>query len=295
MNCPSGLFPLGYSDDKEYCIELKNRPNTDRCCVVLVCANGLSNDEDAAETNSSSHKENLVLTKTSGRALSGFNVQNDQPTTNDKNYKKKLKDLEVILNQNIDGQSKVHKKDNLDKFKGTKQVELNSKDESKSKLLDKDNVTTILPINEQDATTDESLSIMTTISPNLLEVHPSLIKGGEPAVIVEEGEDASEIHRITIHKTIDIVQSTDNPIIKDKTDSPVVKLDIIMNRTNEEPVVQTTTEFFSEPEEAEIGLEITTLLPMEDQPAREGKMVPGKMREKKNKNLLNFQHSCIII
>ncbi|XP_076030675.1 uncharacterized protein LOC143018947 isoform X2 [Oratosquilla oratoria] len=95
ISCGPGLFPAGRHSNDDFCMELRNRPGTDECCVVVACTDNSPHIVTYSPVPlSSSHRED------GHRAVLRFGPQHPppQPITEEE-YQRRIKDLEATLNQ----------------------------------------------------------------------------------------------------------------------------------------------------------------------------------------------------
>ncbi|KAK7066375.1 hypothetical protein SK128_017676, partial [Halocaridina rubra] len=115
VTCPPGLFLAGQHSKEELCIELRNRPETDECCVVVACANSLTHP---SLLSSPAELPTPIMGKDAFRSLDDIDAllpiadignqqslgpERPKPITEEE-YQRRLKDLEDELNK---GKKKV--------------------------------------------------------------------------------------------------------------------------------------------------------------------------------------------
>ncbi|XP_063596478.1 uncharacterized protein LOC134773237 isoform X2 [Penaeus indicus] len=212
--CAPGLFPAGQHSQEELCIELRNRPDTDECCVVVACVNSLTRPSLLTSPASSpltlATEEEQPLAQ-AVRALSGRTAGGDdlaEPITEEE-YQRRLKDLEHELNKNSKKKAPFEKPtekpaveeltspSSVDSLNATAADGVESGVDVTEELPQDDE--SVVDVTEEIPQDDESLAEVTTTIPQTPD------EKGEPAVIVEIDHHGEEIHRITVQEAVDVV------------------------------------------------------------------------------------------
>ncbi|XP_069993704.1 uncharacterized protein sas isoform X4 [Penaeus vannamei] len=198
--CAPGLFPAGQHSQEELCIELRNRPDTDECCVVVACVNSLTRPSLLTSPASSplapAAEEEQPLGQ-AVRALSGRTAGGEdlaEPITEEE-YQRRLKDLEHELNKNSKKKTPFTKPTEKP---AVEDLASSSSDDS-SNATAVEGVESMVDVTEEVPQDDESLAEVTTTIPETPD------EKGEPAVIVEIDHHGEEVHRITVQEAVDVV------------------------------------------------------------------------------------------
>ncbi|KAK3879842.1 hypothetical protein Pcinc_015624, partial [Petrolisthes cinctipes] len=244
LTCPTGLFPAGQHANQDLCIELRNRPGTDECCVVVACANSLAKPSVLTSPTLALPSPSQVQEPLGGHevwALTGRAVSHDKPLPiTDKQYQQQqLKDLEEELNKNGD-----KKKATEDKLKDK------SKPSEVTAGVELDNTTDTTNITQEEMFDIEPVTTLAPLrSPEDIE--------DTQAVVVEYDDGGEPVHRITLQEQVDVVTESITPMEEE-----------MVTKMEEEEMMMVTEETATEPN-------TTTMMPDLDlNLAREGKQVP---------------------
>ncbi|XP_066984324.1 uncharacterized protein sas isoform X7 [Macrobrachium rosenbergii] len=279
VSCPTGLFLTGQHSKDELCIELRNRPETDECCVVVVCAN--NSTHPSLLISPGSHRLGPISGEKDsplhGNAppLSGRSVSQERakPITEEE-YQKRLKDLEHELNKDQSEKKATGSKLNSNHTEIEKEhPKVTESDDSVQKgVLPEDEVTVteepqvetsthLNDISEQATTVlpdvEQEDELFTTMMPDVQQDdEEAATETPIPAVVVELNEQGHEVHKITVGEAIEVVTQ------------PVGEVE---STTLGAEMEETTTQ----PQTEEMTTELT---PVEEEvgfvSAREGKMAP---------------------
>ena len=221
VTCPQGLFLAGQHSQQELCIELRNRPEADECCVVVACANTLasSGPSDAPPLG---HLPSFDQEETSGLFLTG-RALNSAPTREE--YQKKLEELEKELAKGKESSKKSSKDmftfDETDtvttdmpmlEMETTTIVPDDSTTEQEP-MLDGMEVTTLTPEAEDFTQAVEEMTETeppTTLSPQTLEEEVvEEEEEAQPAVVVEYDDAGEQVHRFVVKEQVMVVTTTE--------------------------------------------------------------------------------------
>ncbi|KAK4294238.1 hypothetical protein Pmani_033123 [Petrolisthes manimaculis] len=256
ITCPSGLFPAGQHANQDLCIELRNRPGTDECCVVVVCADSLAKPSVLTSPTLALPSPSQIQEPMGGHevwALTGRAVSHDkpQPITDKQHQQQTLKDLEEELNKNGDKKKAIEDKlkDKSKPSEVTSGVELDNTTQTtnntqEEEMFDIEPMTTLAPLRSPEDTDDIQ------------------------AVVVEYDDGGEPIHRITLQEQVDVVTESITPMEEETVTK--IEEDNVMMVTNmeDDDVMMVTEENATEPN-------TTTMMPDLDlNLAREGKQVP---------------------
>ncbi|XP_064089512.1 uncharacterized protein LOC135203613 isoform X4 [Macrobrachium nipponense] len=280
VSCPIGLFLTGQHSKEELCIELRNRPETDECCVVVVCANNQTHP--SLLISPGSHRlgpisgEEASSLRGNSPPLSGRSVSQERPKpiTEDE-YQRRLKDLEQELNKDQSEKKPTGSKLNsnhteIEKEHPTKVTESDDSVQKDVLPVDVADVTeesqvetsTHLDDISEQATTVPSVQLedelVTTMMPDVQQDdEEAATETPIPAVVVELNEHGHEVHKITVGEAIEVVTQPIGGGVESTT------LGAEMEETTTQPPTEEMT---------------TELTPVEDEvgfvSAREGKMAP---------------------
>ncbi|XP_068226472.1 uncharacterized protein [Palaemon carinicauda] len=246
VTCPAGLFLSGQHSKEELCIELRNRPETDECCVVVVCANNLEHPSRLIAPGnhrlgpiSAEEASFGANTPPLGRSVS---QERPQPITEEEYQRRRnLKDLEDELNKGLNGKKPTESKQNSSHSENHKATE---SADSVRKVEETANAT-VEPEVETSTHLNDLSELVTTVVPDIpLEdelvttMVPDIQQEDEeetgtekpmPAVVVELNEHGHEIHRITVEEQVEVVtppmigevESTTAPAEMEETTTPL--------------------------------------------------------------------------
>lgn len=213
----------GHHSQQELCIELRNRPEADECCVVVACANSLARPL-SSDSPPLGHLP-PVAQDMSGLTLTGRSLTS---APNRDEYQKRLEELEKELAKGIHSDKKTLK-DNKKVTTEDKPAEEMQTSTSvpeatteQEPMTDEVEVTTLLPEENLDQVVEEATEAetITTTVPSTPE--KEVEEEAQPAVIVEYDEAGEQVHRIKVEEHVMVVTTTEVPMEEEEaaTDIP---------------------------------------------------------------------------
>ncbi|XP_071522981.1 uncharacterized protein sas isoform X8 [Panulirus ornatus] len=229
VTCPPGLFLAGQHANQELCIELRNRPEADECCVAVACANSLAQPSlltspvlaDSTHLTQEEHvSSDQYLTALQGRHVG----QGHAPPISEEEYQRRLKDLEGELakkNEKKKIEGKLSEKWELESSRSTSTAAATAAaaeealgvahTTTESTGVPQLEISTFAPPEADDLDQQAMGEVLTTLMPMLLEKEHQLTTeeqeamDEEAAVVVEYDEQGQQVHRITVHHQVDVV------------------------------------------------------------------------------------------
>nr|XP_045611187.1 uncharacterized protein LOC123766224 isoform X4 [Procambarus clarkii] len=236
VTCPPGLFLAGQHSQQELCIELRNRPETDECCVVVACANSLAQPTVLTAPGITQPGSVPEDEPQRGRMVG----PDPLPPITEHEYQKRLRDLEDELGKKND-KKKVTDVKAIEKFKPVSNNNTAVTEDvinatvvevvtELSSVTQEENVT-IVP--EEDVTVQETVEEVTgadeptTLTPvtegteeptketdePTKETDEPTKEGEEPAVVLEYDDSGDLLHRITVQEHVEVVTHTPQDLI----------------------------------------------------------------------------------
>ncbi|XP_042237938.1 LOW QUALITY PROTEIN: uncharacterized protein LOC121876666 [Homarus americanus] len=237
VTCPPGLFLAGQHSQQEMCIELRNRPETDECCVVVACANSLA--RPSLLTSPVLSRPSLGVEEHDGQQLQVLRGRKagpgiPSPITGEE-YQKQLKELEVEVNKKHEKkkttdvkESEQHKQGGSDAVAVVGDAVEEAVDAPVTEvvtelgtLAGEEEVTT--PPWDVEGSVQETVDEVTeaegftTLMPTTQEEEQ--VRDGEDAALVLEYDDTGDlVHRITVHERVEVV--TQPATLEEETSTP---------------------------------------------------------------------------
>ncbi|XP_045125516.1 uncharacterized protein LOC123512922 isoform X3 [Portunus trituberculatus] len=240
VTCPPGLYLAGHHAQQELCIELRNRPGADECCVVVACANSLARPA-GSDAPPLGHlppitQEEMSAFPITGRALNG--------APNREEYQKKLLELEKEL----------AKEKNSDKKASRDEVGLEEPDTATddTPMEEMETTTTVPDANTEQipmvdpmefTTVTSQAEDFTQVVDEMTEAEPTttvtpmtqeeaagqqqqqqLEEEVQPAVVVEYDDVGEKVHRITVEEQVLVVTTEAATLMEEEeaaTDVPL--------------------------------------------------------------------------
>ncbi|XP_050740420.1 uncharacterized protein LOC127010411 isoform X2 [Eriocheir sinensis] len=225
LSCPPGLFVAGHHAQQELCIELRNRPEADECCVVVACANSLARPL-SSDSPPLGHLP-PVAQDVSGLTLTGRSLTS---APNRDEYQKRLEELEKELAKGKNSDKKTLKDNKKATTENTPAEEKEMQTSTsvpeatteQEPMTDEVEVTTLPPEENLDQVVEEATEAetITTTVPSTLE--EEVEEEAQPAVIVEYDEAGEQVHRIKVEEHVMVVTTTEMPMEEEEaaTDIP---------------------------------------------------------------------------
>lgn len=197
---------------QQLCIELRNRPGADECCVVVACANSLARPLP-------SDSPPLGHLPPVAQDSSGLNLARSLTSTpNRDEYQRRLKELEKELAKGIKSDKKELKnnmktvvedtpmEEILNTTTTTSVPETNTEQEPTTDAVE---VTTLPTEDNLDEAVEETteVEIITTISSLALEEEEE----PQSAVVVEYDDAGELVHRIRVEEQVMVLTTTEVP------------------------------------------------------------------------------------
>ncbi|KAK8752613.1 hypothetical protein OTU49_006504 [Cherax quadricarinatus] len=229
--CPAGLFLAGQHSQQELCIELRNRPETDECCVVVACANSLARPSlltapvfTRPGVSEDEHLDDQQVQQLRGRMVGPEPL----PPITEEDYQRRLKQLEEELSKKNE-KKKITDVKSIEKSKHLINNDTAVSDDTRnvtvvevvtelSIVRQEENVTSrpeeveeSVPEIVDEVTEAEGLSTMMPMT----EDDEQLKDVEEPAVVVEYDDSGDLLHRITIKEHVEVV--TQSHLVEDET------------------------------------------------------------------------------
>lgn len=203
----------GHHAQQELCIELRNRPEADECCVVVACANSLARPL-SSDSPPLGHLP-PVAQDVSGLTLTGRSLTS---VPNRDEYQKRLEELEKELAKGINSDKKTLKDNKKATTEDTPEEEMQTSTSvpeattEQEPMTDEVEVTTLPPEENLDQVVEEATEAetLTTTVPSTLE--EEVEEEAQPAVIVEYDEAGEQVHRIKVEEHVMVVMTTEMPM-----------------------------------------------------------------------------------
>ncbi|XP_063871278.1 uncharacterized protein LOC135106320 isoform X1 [Scylla paramamosain] len=216
VTCPPGLFLAGHHAQQELCIELRNRPGADECCVVVACANSLARPA-GSDAPPLGHLPPVAQEEMSKFPITGRAV-NAAP--NREEYQKKLIELEKELAKEKNNDKKASRDETafeetdtatddtpMEEMETTTTVP--DANTEQAPMVDPMEITTLPSEAEDFAQAVKEMTeaeAATTVTPlTQEEAAGQEEEEAQQAVVVEYDDAGEQVHRITVEEQVLVV------------------------------------------------------------------------------------------